>query len=199
MSDCRGPESSELSGPAALRGSMRAVIAHPFGGKIIMTGFPGLEIAIDGSTSFVPESCMETLAGIRAQGGHGLVVLVERDELDPLGFDLLAQTAAEVGVALEDHPIPDYAVPPEAMARAWAAQRPTREAALRAGGTLAFSCQHGAGRSGLMASWCLMEGGLSCDDAIAMVRRHFAESVESAQQEAWLARLPLLTRPPDLP
>lgn len=189
MSDPHGPEGFEKPGPRPLRGSMRAVIAHPFGGKIIMTGFPGLEIAVDGSAAFLPESCMETLTGIRAQGCRGLVVLVERDELARPGFDLLTRTAAEVGVALAHLPIADYAAPSDAMAQAWGAQRPAREATLRAGGTVAFSCQHGAGRSGLMACWCLIEGGLSPDDAIALVRSHFAEAVESAAQEAWLAAL----------
>ncbi|OAN75478.1 hypothetical protein A8B78_15790 [Jannaschia sp. EhC01] len=174
-----------------LRGTMRAVIAYPFGGKIIMTGFPGLETGIDGSATFMPEACMETLEGIRSQGGDRLVVLVERDELDPLGFDLLERTAAAVGMTLEYHPTVDYSVPQEAMVQAWTAQRPARQAALCAGQTLAFSCQYGAGRSGLMACWTLMEGGLSAEEAIALVRSHFPEAVESEAQEEWLAALSL--------
>lgn len=174
---------------SAAPGSIRAVIAHPFGGKIIMTGFPGLEIGFDGQAVFQPDSCHDTLAGLRAHGGDSLVVLVERDELETPGFDLLEKTAAELDIALQYHAIVDYSVPSPTMAQAWRARRVDRLAALRAGRTLAFSCQYGAGRSGLMASWCLMEGGLSARAAMALVRSHFSEAVESEAQEAWLAEL----------
>ncbi|WP_166486118.1 hypothetical protein [Jannaschia sp. CCS1] len=174
-----------------LPGSMRAVISHPLGGKIIMTGFPGLDTGFDGQTVFLPDICRDTLTGLRAHGTDTLVILVERDELDAPGFDLLERTAVELGLETIYHPIVDYSVPSTAMAEAWTAQRPERVAKLRAGGTLAFSCQYGAGRSGLMASWTLMEGGLSASEAIALVRSHFPEAVESDAQEAWLANLRL--------
>ncbi|QXT38431.1 hypothetical protein [Gymnodinialimonas ceratoperidinii] len=151
-----------------------------------MTGFPGLETSVDGSAVFTPEMCRETLEGLYAEGARGLVVLVERDELPEEGFTLLEATAAEVGLTLTYHPIVDYATPSEVLAHTWAAQRPTREALLRQGGTMAFSCQYGAGRSGLMACWTLMEGGLTADEAIAKVRQQFPDAVESAEQEAWL-------------
>ncbi|GAB5445953.1 protein-tyrosine phosphatase family protein [Gymnodinialimonas sp.] len=189
MSHLPPSDASLTPADETLRGSMRARIAHPLGGAVIMTGFPGLETGFDGTATFLPEACRDTLDGIRAQGGDSLVVLVERDELDPIGFDLLERTAAEVGLALQYFPIVDYSVPSDAGVQAWTAQRAARAAKLRAGGTLAFSCQYGAGRSGLMAAWCLMEAGISAAQAIALVRSHFAEAVESEAQEEWLSAL----------
>ncbi|UWQ94071.1 hypothetical protein K3728_09965 [Rhodobacteraceae bacterium M385] len=154
-----------------------------------MTGFPGLETGFDGSALFTPEQCRETLMGLYAQGARDLFVMVEKDELDEVGFHLLETIASEVGMSIIYNPIPDYSVPSDALAAAWAARRPEREALLRSGGTMAFSCQYGAGRSGLMACWTLMEAGLSAEQAIALVRSHFSEAVESEAQEAWLNAL----------
>lgn len=187
--DRKDQEGSSLN--QNLAGSMRAIIKHPFGGKLVMTGFPGLETGFDGEAVFTPDQCRETLEGIHAQGAHNLVVLVERDELDPVGFELLESTAADIGMTITYLPIVDYSVPSEATVKAWMATRPARLATLHAGGTLAFSCQYGAGRSGLMASWSLMEGGLNATDAIAFVRSHFSEAVESTDQETWLQDTPV--------
>lgn len=169
---------------------MRAVIPHPLGGNLAMTGFPGLETGFDGSANFTPDHCMETLLGLYATGARSLVVLVERDELDPVAFHLLERTAADVGLEIMYHPIVDYSVPSDALVRIWRDTRPARDTVLRTGGTMAFSCQYGAGRSGLMASWMLIEAGLSAEEAISLVRSHFSEAVESADQEQWLMALP---------
>lgn len=178
-----GPEAGSLPG------SMRAVIPHPWGGAVAMTGFPGLETDFDGTAVFTPDHCAETLQGLFDAGARELVVLVEQDELDPVAFELLESTAAQVGLVIRYHPIVDYSVPSEALAKAFQDLRSDREALLRGGGTLAFSCQYGAGRSGLMACWSLMEAGLSADAAISRVRSHFAEAVESEAQECWLQAL----------
>jgi hypothetical protein len=182
----QSPSAPADSPAVSLRGSMRVVADHPFGGKVAMTGFPGLETSGDGAAVFTRDGCRDTLEGLHAVGARDLVVLVERDELPEEGFTLLAATAAEIGLTLSFHPIVNFGTPSEAVTRIWEAQRPAREALLRQGGTVAFSCQYGAGRSGLMACWTLMEGGMSSADAIAMVRRQFPEAVETKAQEAWL-------------
>ena len=169
-----------------LPGSIRAVIPHPFGGAVAMAGFPGLETAVDGTAVFDPALCLETVQGLHDRGARHLTVLVEQDELDPLGFDLLARTCAAVGLTLSVHPIVDFSAPNDAMAQWWQSEQAVRKAALEGGATLAYCCQHGAGRSGLMASLCLMDAGIPADAAIALVRSHFAEAVESDEQEAWL-------------
>lgn len=180
---------AEVASGARLQGSMRALIAHPYGGTLAMTGFPGLETAVDGTAVFLPDTCHDTLAGLRSAGAQSLVVLVERDELDPAGFTLLERVAAELDLAVQYHPIADYDVPDAALMQAWTAQRAARAAHLRGGGTLAFACQYGAGRSGLMACWSLMEAGLSAAQSMETVRGQFAEAVESEAQEAWLRHL----------
>lgn len=169
-----------------LLGSMRAVIPHPFGGHVVMTGFPGLETHVDGSAFFDPTTCHATLAGIRQANVAELVVLVERDELDDVGFDLLERTAAEVGLTLAFRQIEDFNVPSDDMYDWWQSDRARRVGVLRNGGSLAYGCQYGAGRSGLMASLSLMDAGLSAEAAIATVREHFSEAVESLVQEKWL-------------
>lgn len=190
---------TDMPSDPSLPGSMRAVIANPAGGSLVMTGFPGLETSFDGTAVFTPGHCRATLEGIRDAGARILVVLVEREELDDLGFDVLEATAASLDLKIIYHPIVDYSAPSDALAQVWRAQRASREAVLRGGGTLAFSCQYGAGRSGLMASWCLIEAGLSAPDAIALVRDHFPEAVESEAQEAWLMAEAALTSAPSVP
>ncbi len=151
-----------------------------------MAGFPGLDTGFDGSAVFTPESCEDTLKGLAAHGTRMLIVLVERDELDEIGFALLERTAKGLGLAVRHFPIVDYSVPSDDLRRIWEDGRAERQALLRGGGTLAFSCQYGAGRSGLMASWTLMEAGLGAVQAMDIVRGHFPEAVESEDQEAWL-------------
>lgn len=175
-----------LDETAPLPGSIRAVIAHPLGGRVVMSGFPGLTTGIDGSAHFDPDTCFEMLEFLSAVGAGTLVVLVERDELADIGFDLLVRMAQSVGVNLDYRPIVDFSVPSEAMSDWWSASADYRSALFGAGGTMAFCCQYGAGRSGLMAALSLMDGGLSADDAIARVRQQFPEAVESIEQETWL-------------
>lgn len=182
---------SDALEPSNLPGSMRAVIPHPFGGHVVMTGFPGLETSIDGAPFFDPMSCETTLSGIKQAGARELVVLVEHDELDEVGFELLTATAAQVGLALTYHQIEDFNVPSDETYGWWQGDAARRAEILRGGGTLAYSCQYGAGRSGLMASLALMDAGLSPDDAIAAVRKHFSQAVESRAQEDWLRSRPL--------
>ncbi len=171
-----------------LPGSIRAVIPHPAGGAIAMAGFPGLETSIDGSALFLPEACRETLQGLRELGATSLTLLVEADELDAEFIPSLIDIANEVGLSITHFPIVDYSVPTEAQSNDWDTSRSHRAAALSRNETCAFACQYGAGRSGLMAARVLMEGGMTVDAAIALVRSHFAEAIESDEQEEWLRR-----------
>lgn len=180
-------EDGSSADPAArLPGSIRAAIAHPAGGTIAMTGFPGLETAIDGTAVFDPESCRETVVGLRDLGADTLVVLIESDELAPEFLSGLDGVAGEVGLSISHFPIADYAAPTPDSTRIWAEAAPARAKIFAEGGTLAFACQFGAGRSGTMAAHCLIEGGLSPEAAIARVRSHFPVAIESDAQEQWL-------------
>ncbi len=169
-----------------LPGSIRAAIPHPAGGLVVMTGFPGLETGVDGSAVFMPDQCAETLHGLRALGADTLTVLIESDELDESFLKFLEAAAKAEGLALVHFPIVDYSVPSDENAAAWAKGLVDRLDAFRAGQTRAFSCQYGAGRSGLMAALCLIEGGETPERAITLVRQHFSEAIESDEQEVWL-------------
>jgi len=173
--------------PDEFPGSIRAVIPHPFGGAVAIAGFPGLDVGVDGAAVFDPALCRQTVQGLRDYGAQGLTVLVERDELDQHGFDLLEATCVEAGMPLAYCAIADFSVPEAAMAAKWSAGRAARKVQLQSGATLAFCCQHGAGRSGLMAALCLMDAGLGAQAAIETVRSQFDEAIESPEQESWVA------------
>lgn len=174
------------TGDEDLPGSIRAYIPAPGGGGIAMTGFPGLRTANTGMPFTDPEHCRETIEGLVELGAKTLLVLVERDELEPLAFEVLEQVCAQAGFELSYRSIADYSVPDKGFGEWWALGREARDKVLRSGGTLAYSCQFGAGRSGLMASLCLMEQGMAPDAAMASIRDAFPPAVESDAQEEWL-------------
>ncbi len=134
----------------------------------------------------MPDACRETLEGMRALGVTDLHVLIEDDELDEMFLPSLAETANSLGLGIVRFPIVDYGAPSDEASVKWSEGAASREAAFAEGGTLAFACQYGAGRSGMMAACCLIEGGLAPRDAIALVRGHFGEAIESEAQESWL-------------
>ncbi|MEJ6394957.1 hypothetical protein V8J82_16960 [Gymnodinialimonas sp. 2305UL16-5] len=151
-----------------------------------MTGFPGLRTAMDGRAFTDPEHCRDTIKGLVELGANSLLVLVEREELEDLAFEVLEQICAAMKVTVSYQSITDYSVPNHEFSEWWASHRPDREAVFAAGGTMAFACQYGAGRSGMMAALCLIEQGVAPDDAMARVRDAFPPAVESDAQEAWL-------------
>lgn len=139
-----------------------------------------------GEACFDPASCRDTLEGIKKLGADHLVILIEQEELDALGFDLLKVTAGEVGIELLFRPITDYAAPNAELIEWWDATTDWRANLFNTQGALAFACQYGAGRSGTMAALCLIEQGATATDAIARVRQEFSEAIESEAQENWL-------------
>ncbi len=166
--------------------SIRTDIPCPGVGRIVTLGFPGLAFDLRGA-SFVDRGRMEaTLADPALAACRLLVVLVERSEVPPEGWDLLGEIAAARSVRVVHLPIRDYAAPDDAFLTRWAALAPDIAALLAAGQTLALSCHYGAGRSGTIAASLLMDRGLSAEAAIAAVRARFAESIESERQLAWL-------------
>lgn len=173
--------------PAPEPGAIRAVLAAPGGGWVVMSAFPGLLKTSDGRPFVEPTRRDATLLGIRAAGARRLIVLVEPEELPDAAHAMLKSGADAIGLTLERRPIRDYDVPDSAHLADWKAGIAARRAHLAEGGTVAFCCRHGAGRSGLMAALTLMEAGLSAAEAIAQVRAGFSEAVETEAQEAWLA------------
>jgi len=125
------------------------------------------------------------LASLRRDHGLAhLVCLVEAHELECLGIaDLLERAEAE-GLGTLHAPMPDGGTPesPEAMATlvahilGW----------LEAGEGVFLHCWAGLGRTGTVASCCLIARGRSASEALALVRQVRPGSVESQAQEAFL-------------
>lgn len=169
-------------------GAIRAVIDTDSGGRILMSGFPGLVVGPDDAKSYPLSACQETIEGLVSHGATVLVVLVEPDELAPLAFERLRHVCQTHGVHLDFRPISDFGTPDQVFMDHWMQGFSARQSHLAAGGTLAFCCQKGAGRSGLMAALCLMEQGLEAVEAIATTRAYFGPAVETEAQEVWLRK-----------
>lgn len=166
--------------------SIRAVIPTPRGGHLAMTGFPGLLTHVDGSPYLDPQHMAETLEGLRATGARKLLILTQEEELPEGAFALISEVSQSVGLTLSFAAIEDFNVPDDAFLAQWPGLQARFEQALDGGETVALSCQHGAGRSGLIAAWLLIEAGLSAAEAITLVRDHFPEAIENRLQEDWL-------------
>tara|TARA_R110000868_G_scaffold400956_1_gene675790 strand:+ start:45053 stop:45646 length:594 start_codon:yes stop_codon:yes gene_type:complete len=173
-------------------GSVRARVAIPGGGNVVMAGFPGLDSGIDGRAYIDPARMELTLHRISAMGAEVCLLLPEPGELPEgalqQGYDALVHAGIDAILL----PIRDYAAPDAAFLGRWQVLRQRLHAMLNRGGTFAITCQYGAGRSGLVTALVLIERGMPADQAIAHVRRAFPEAVESDVQIAWLhARSPL--------
>lgn len=169
--------------------SFRAKISCPKTGACVMSGFPGLATGIDGEPYLEPHNLRATLSDILGAGATRLVVLTEEAELPEGAFAFLQAGAAQAGLNLSYLPIPDYHAPDATILAAWHRLADGIDTLPRDGGTLAFCCQHGAGRSGTMAALMLIEQGLTADQAVAKVREGFSEAVESENQLIFLQKI----------
>lgn len=172
-----------------LETSVRTIIACPSGGKILTSGFPGLQSGIDGTPYIDPDNLRATVRKIRSEGAPTLVVLIEADELPEECLRLLKQAAEEDGLEIVHMPIPDYHSPDDAFMERWTALAESRTDFPKDGGALVFCCQYGAGRSGTMAALLLMQQGLSKDQAITVIRDQFPDSIESDVQLEFLEKI----------
>ena len=151
-----------------------------------MSGFPGLQNDIEGTPYLDPVHMEETLSGLREAGAKQLLVLTEEGELPAQAFALLKEAAAQNGLVLSFSSIQDFSVPGAAFLEGWSAFERRFIEAFGRGETVAVCCQHGAGRSGLIAALLLMACDMPAAEAIPLVRSHFSEAIENATQENWL-------------
>lgn len=164
---------------------LRAMVPVPGGGFCLMSGYPGLEVGLDGEAYLDPQAASEALEAMLGQGADTLIVLAEAPELPEGNHDMLRRLCPE-GLELHFLPCRDFEVPDATFTARWNSLRPALAARFAAGGTIAMACQYGAGRSGLLTALVLIEEGQTPAAAIATVRRHFHEAVESEVQENWL-------------
>ncbi|MBT0959376.1 hypothetical protein IV417_18450 [Alphaproteobacteria bacterium KMM 3653] len=154
-----------------------------------MAGFPGLETSVDGSAYIDAEAMALTTQKMAKLGAKLFVILTEEQELPEGSFAFLQQAAGDSGLTLHFMPIVDFEVPRAEFMAKWPALWADIRARLVNGETVACSCQYGAGRSGLLAAFTLIEQGMEPQDAIALVRSHFDEAIESTMQEDWLTSI----------
>lgn len=156
-----------------------------------MSGYPGLETSLDGAPYLDPQSARETLTAIHQNGARLMVVLTEEAELPDGAFDMVRGVANQLGIKMVFLSIPDFGVPDATFMTQWEQLRQDRLDTPETARCIAFACQFGAGRSGLMAALVQIQAGLDPVAAIPLIRSHFSQAIESEAQENWLnARIP---------
>ncbi len=124
---------------------------------------------------------------LRSLAGHGvvrLILLVDDGELTRWGDPDIVQRAADHGIAVHRHPMPDGHAPASAAAMD-AILADLVEA--RSTGDVAIACMGGVGRTGTVAACALVAAGSEPETAIGRVRqvRH-PEAVETPEQERFV-------------
>lgn len=126
------------------------------------------------------------LAELRRLGVRFLLLLVEDEELVRWGDPDIVAAAAQQGVTIRRHPIPEGGIPASlaAMHRLLSELWTERRSA-----DVAVACMGGVGRAGIVAACALVAAGMEPDDAIALVRevRH-PDAVETDAQVAFVRR-----------
>jgi protein-tyrosine phosphatase len=153
----------------------RLGLTHLPGKHGISFRYPGLEYRRD---------LGDDLAALRAMGVGFLLLLVEDRELQLWGDPRIVQAGKEAGIEVRRNPIPDGGVPegPEAIAELLVELRAAREHV-----DAAVACMGGVGRTGLVGSCALVEGGLAPGEAIEVIRRlRHPDAVETAVQQQFV-------------
>ena len=150
--------------------------AAPLPGRIGMTGAPGLE----GSDPAL------ALAAIAALPATTLVSLLPDADLPVYRLRRLPELAQAAGLVLVQHGIEDYAAP-ESL-EATIALVDAILARVERGETVVVHCGGGFGRTGTVAACCLVRLGWGAVDAVAAVRATRPGTIETAAQEAFVAR-----------
>jgi protein-tyrosine phosphatase len=128
----------------------------------------------------------DDLAELLRQGVRHLLLLVEDHELRRWGDPDIVAVAAESGITIRRHALPDGTAPPT-VAEMAAILDDLR--AHRREGDVAVACMGGVGRTGTVAACALVEAGLAADAAVNRVRRlRHPDAVETAQQRDFVRR-----------
>ncbi len=118
-------------------------------------------------------------------GARVLVSLVEPHELDALKIGDLHGRAASIGLEVLRFPIPDVRVPASVVATVELVDRILER--LAGNQTVVVHCKGGLGRTGLIAACCLTAQGHEPERAIAVVRKARQGTIETREQEAFVA------------
>ena len=178
---------------------MRAICPRGGGGHVITMGFPGLDSDIRGQAFIDPERLDATLTHAEAAGLRLLLILNLRDEVPGGAIGMLRSAISARGLRSIVLPIDDYSVPSAAFLRAWSRLSSAFNMVFAAAGSVGMCCQHGAGRSGVVAAMHLIDAGLGPVKAVSKIRDQFPESVENKNQFAWLLNYACTRHPTPTP
>jgi protein-tyrosine phosphatase len=164
-----------------------ADLADELPGRIGLTALPGKRGASVRYPGRIYRGDLEgDLRALADAGIRRLVLLIDDDELARWGDPTIVERALVAGIAIERHPMPDGAAPPDAASMN-AILASIRSA--RARGDAAVACMGGVGRTGTVAACALVAAGWEPDAAIARVRevRH-PTAVETPAQLAFVRK-----------
>ena len=155
-------------------------------GPVGLTYLPGKH----GASSLYPgriyrRDLQADLDALRSAGVRRLMLLIQDHELARWGDPGLVEIAAQAGIEVIRHPMPDGGVPASAAAMDVIVSEIDEERAR--GGGVAVACLGGVGRTGTVAACVLVRAGYDPDDAIAKVRAtRNPYCVESPNQQAFV-------------
>jgi protein-tyrosine phosphatase len=116
-----------------------------------------------------------------------LVSLIEEHEFERLQIRDLREQAPRFGIEVLWFPIRDQSVPNSLSKFHEVVERITGD--LRLGRTVVIHCMGGLGRTGLVATACLLAlTQMSPEEAVAVVRKARAGAVETAEQAEYLSK-----------
>ena len=166
--------------------SARAILDCPGGGRIVTMGFPGLAVSVDGTSYLEPERLNATLDDLESNKTSVLVALAETKEFGEEHWSGVTDALSARNIQLGHMPIEDFAAPDDDFMHAWTKRSLDFHALLDQDLALGLTCHYGAGRSGTIAAYVLIERGLTPQQAITQVRGGFDKSIESVVQVDWL-------------
>ncbi|MGX9417451.1 protein-tyrosine phosphatase family protein [Vibrio sp. WJH972] len=161
---------------------------HPEHGKIFMTSFPGLEIAVDGESYIHPIEMDDVLNTLAENSVKMIVILTSSSELPPNAMCELLQVTEKLEIEVVNLPVQDFSIPDEEGEALWIDLRTRVHTILSQGSSISLSCLSGKGRSGTFAARVLHETGMDPTEAINFVRSNEADAIETAEQESWVGK-----------
>jgi protein-tyrosine phosphatase len=135
------------------------------------------------------ESVRDDIKVIADWKPHAMLSLMEEHELVEAGapVHLLAEELAGHSVEWLHLPIIDMMAPDHRFETAWVDVWPRLDRTLQDGGRVFIHCYAGLGRTGTVAALILMRYGQSAPDALRAVRSARPGSIQSFEQERYLA------------
>ena len=137
----------------------------------------------------LPDALNDDLRLIAAWQPHAVLTLMEEPELASVGTPakVLAETLQAHGVDWHHLPICDLGAPDERFETVWIDLWPKLDMRLRDRGRVFIHCYAGLGRTGTVAALILMQYGHKAREALRLVRAARPGSIQSLEQEAYLA------------